>query len=68
MLFGIPTAIWLGFLTIISLFITLSLGIAMHNFKKNVFKYHKFFAFLTGIIAIIHMIFAILLWFFGINV
>jgi hypothetical protein len=66
MLFNIPTAIWLGFITITSLFITLSLGVAMYNFKKNVFRYHRFFAFLTGSLAIIHMIFAILLWFYGV--
>ncbi len=68
MLFNIPTAIWLGIITFISLSITLSFGIAMHHFKKNVFKYHRFFAFFTLSIAIVHAIFAVLLWFFGITV
>lgn len=66
MVFIFPLAIWLGILTIISLFTTLSLGIAMYNFKKDVFKYHRFFAFFTASIAIIHFIFAVLLWFYGI--
>ncbi len=65
MLFNIPTAIWLGIITIISLFITTYFGIAMFYLKKNVFKQHKIFAFFTVSIAIIHLIFAILLWFFG---
>jgi hypothetical protein len=35
-------------------------------FKKNVFKYHRIFAYLTIIFVIIHLVYAILLWFFGI--
>jgi hypothetical protein len=68
MILGIPLAIWLGILTISSLFTTLSLGIAMFYFRKNVFKYHRFFAFLTAFLAIAHLIFAVLLWFYGIRV
>ncbi|MBS3163531.1 hypothetical protein J4427_02470 [Candidatus Woesearchaeota archaeon] len=68
MLLNIPTAIWFGFLTITSLFTTLSLGVAMHYFRKPVFKYHRFFAFLTGTLALIHLIFAFLLWFFGVRI
>lgn len=68
MVFYFPLAIWLGIATIVSLFTTLSLGIALHNFHKNVFRYHRFFAFFTGLMAIIHMIFAILLFFYGIVV
>jgi hypothetical protein len=66
MILNIPLAIWLGFLTISSLFTTVSLGISMFYFRKSVFKYHRFFAFLTASLAIIHLIFAVLLWFFGI--
>ena len=68
MLLNIPTAIWFGFLTFASLIITASLGIAMHVFKKNVFKFHKFFAITTVILAIIHFTLAILLWFYGIRI
>lgn len=66
MIFGIPLAIIFGMATIISVFITASLGIATHIFKKNVFNYHKYFAFLTIILAIIHATLAFLLWFYGI--
>ena len=66
MILGLPLAVWFGILTITSLFTTLSLGIAMHVFKKPVFKYHRFFAFLTGTLAVIHLIFAFMLWFLGI--
>jgi hypothetical protein len=66
MLFNIPFAIWLGILALISFFITLSLGIAMTRFKKKVFKYHRIFSYLTVAIVTIHVIFSILLWFFGI--
>ncbi len=65
---NIPLAIWLGILAFISLFVTLSLGIAMSHFKKKVFKYHRIFSYLTAILVVIHLIFAILLWFFGILV
>jgi hypothetical protein len=67
MLLNIPTAIWFGFLTFASLITTASLGIAVHVFKKNVFNIHRFFAFTTIILAIIHFILAILLWFYGIR-
>jgi len=66
MLLGIPLAIWLGILTISLLSITLSMGIAMVHFQKNVFKYHKFFAYLTIGVAAIHAVTAALLWFFGV--
>lgn len=66
MILGIPLAIWFGILTIISLFITFSLGIAMHVYKKNVFKHHVCFAFTTIFLALVHLILAYLLWFKGI--
>jgi len=67
MILFLPLAIIFGILTIISLFITASLGIALHKFNKNVFKIHMFFAFLTLTLAIIHLILAYLLWFKGLN-
>lgn len=66
MVFGIPLAIWFGVMTIISAGITFSLGIAMHFFRKDVFRYHAFFAFTTIILAIIHAVLAYFLWFKGI--
>lgn len=68
MIFGLPLAIWLGFLTFACLVITVSLGIAMFYFQKPVFKYHRFFAFSTIILAIIHFILAFLLWFMGVSI
>jgi len=66
MVFIFPIAIWFGILTIISAFITASFGIAVHKYNKPVFRYHMFFAFLTLILAIIHLTLAYLLWFKGI--
>ena len=60
MILNIPLAIWFGILTFISLITTGSLGIAMYRFHKPVFKYHRFFAFLTIILAVIHVILNIL--------
>jgi hypothetical protein len=65
MLLDVPTAIWLGIATISSLLITFSLGIAMFYYQKNVFKYHRFFAFLTVALGSVHLVFGVLLWFFG---
>lgn len=62
MVFILPLAIWLGILTIISLFITAGLGIAMHVFSKPVFRWHKFFAGATVVLALLHLVFAYLLW------
>ena len=44
----------LGILTIISLLTTAGFGIAFHRFKKPVFRFHRFFAFLAIILAIAH--------------
>jgi hypothetical protein len=63
MILGIPLTIWLGILTALSLFTTFSLGIALHVFRKNVFKYHRFFAILTVFLVLIHITLAFLLWF-----
>lgn len=68
MILGLPLAIWLGFLTFGSLVTTVSLGVAMHNFQKPVFKYHRFFAFLTITLATIHLILGFLLWFLGVKI
>jgi hypothetical protein len=68
MILNIPLAIWFGFLTIISLFTTLSLGIAMFHFGKDVFRYHRMFALITGTLAIIHLTLGVMLWFFGIMI
>ena len=67
MIAGIPLAIWFGMLTIALVFTTASFGIAVHFFKKNVFRYHKFFAFTTLVVALIHATLAFLLWFYGVN-
>ncbi|MBS3075300.1 hypothetical protein J4429_02455 [Candidatus Pacearchaeota archaeon] len=66
MILNIPLAVWLGILTIISVFITALFGIAVHVFHKNVFKYHKIFAFTSLTLALIHAILAMILWFYRI--
>jgi len=50
---AIPTTVLFGIITIISLFITALLGILMRK-GKQVFKYHRIFAFTTIILAVIH--------------
>ena len=49
----VNTTILLGILTLISLITTVTLGILMRR-GKQVFKYHRFFAYLTLILAINH--------------
>ena len=66
MILGIPLAVWLGFVTLASLITTFSLGIAMHVYRKDVFKFHKFIAFLTIFLVMIHAVLAFFLWFYGI--
>lgn len=68
MILNIPLAIWFGLLTIASLFTTAGLGIAAFKFRKNVFRFHKAFAFLTLTLASIHFVLAVLLWFFGVSI
>ncbi len=64
MLLKIPLAIWLGMLTFIFLVITIILGMLVLKNKVK-FRYHKFFAILTICVAVVHVVFAVLLWFFG---
>jgi len=66
MILGIPLAIWFGILTIICLFVTAIFGAVMFYLKKPVFKYHKAFAGLTCLFAIIHLVLGVLLWFYGV--
>lgn len=66
MIYNLPLAIWFGILTFICLFTTASLGIAVHVFHKNVFRFHKAFAFLTVIFALVHLVLGVMLWFYGI--
>jgi hypothetical protein len=57
--------IWAGILALIALLIQTGLGVAMTVFNKPVLKYHKIFGFILLIVAIIHVVLAIMLWFFG---
>ena len=66
MLLNIPLAIWFGIFTFVSLLVTLSLGIAMVQFHRNVLRYHKASALITGTLASIHFTLAVMLWFFQI--
>lgn len=66
MLLGIPLAVWLGALTFTSLLITLALGVAVQVYKKPLLKKHMLFAKITAVLAVVHVTFAILLWFFGV--
>ncbi len=65
---GLPLMAWLGILTFCSLVTTVSLGVAMHVYKKNVFKYHRFFAITTITIAMAHVTLTTLFVFFGIYI
>lgn len=66
MVFGMSLAAWFGVLTFLSLFTTAGLGIAYHRFHKPVFRFHRFFAFLTVILAMIHAVLVFLMLFYGI--
>ena len=68
MILNIPLAIWSGILTLISLFVTAGLGIAVFKFHKNVFNYHKTAAFITLSFALVHLVLASMMWFFGIMI
>ncbi len=65
MVFLIPLAIWFGFLTFIFFVTALILGTLALKGKVKI-STHRAFAITTLIIALIHIVFAILLWFFGI--
>ena len=68
MLFNVPLAIWLGIVALIILGATMAFGVAMFYFKKKVLKLHRIFAYGAILIVIIHITFAILLWFYGLNI
>ena len=67
MVFGFPIAIWFGIFTFLSLVTTVILGIVFHWYHKPVFRYHKFFAFLTLLLALIHITYVILNIYFRIS-
>jgi uncharacterized membrane protein len=68
MILNIPLAIWFGFATGAFFILTVTFGILFFYFKKPLFPYHKYFAFITIALAVIHIILAVLLWFFGITI
>ena len=51
----LPLTVWLGIFTFISLFTTATFG-RLTRMGKPVFKYHRFFAYLTLILAVIHVV------------
>ncbi len=60
---ALPLTVWLGIFTIISLFITIVFGILMTKGKQT-FKLHKWFAYLTVILAIAHAVLVIYRFYF----
>ena len=62
MILNIPLAIWFGILTITSMFIAVTFALT-HKIKQ-----HKIAARITIALAIIHVVLAVMLWFYGINV
>lgn len=67
MVLGYPLAMWIGIITFISLSLSIAFGIALHKYHKPVFRYHMLFAFLTIILAAIHVILVILMLYFGVS-
>lgn len=65
MILGLPLAIWFGILTFICMFITAGFGVATFKLQKPVFKWHMLFAKITILLAIIHLVLGVMLWFFG---
>ncbi len=65
MILGIPFLVVFGALTFLSLITTASLGVAMIRFGKDVFKAHRFFAFFTLSVAVIHVTLASVFFFTG---
>jgi len=49
----------LGISTIISLFFAAGFGLIFHRLKRPVFRFHKFFAYLTLALATTHAIFVL---------
>jgi hypothetical protein len=60
--FGLTTAAFIGGFVFLSLITTAGLGLALHK-GKPVFKWHRFFAFLTIALAIIHAISVLILYY-----
>jgi len=60
---AIQATIILGILTITSLFITIFFGMRITKGKQGI-KQHKFFAFLTAILALIHAALVIYRYYF----
>ncbi len=63
LIFGLRDTIFFGILTIILLFITAGTGIIFHYFHKPVFRFHRFFAYLTLAVALIHALLVFLAYF-----
>ena len=59
LILGLRDTIFLGILTITSLIITIIMGVMFHYFHRPVFKFHRFFGFLTLAIALIHALLVI---------
>jgi len=57
---GLPLTVWFGIAIVASLFVTAGFGVAFHRFHGPVFRYHRFFAFLTLILALFHLILVVL--------
>jgi hypothetical protein len=63
LIFGKPLIMYLGIITLLSFLITATIGILIVTGKGIPFKWHKFMAFTSLTLALIHGILGILLYF-----
>ena len=68
MIMGMPLVMWLGLLGLILLATTLFLGMKIQKGRYELLVYHVLFAKFTIAIAAIHLIFALLFYFFGVTI
>jgi DMSO/TMAO reductase YedYZ heme-binding membrane subunit len=66
MLFGIPLTVWFGILGFIFILLTLGIAMAISYLKKPYLNYHKLLAIIAFIVILIHVVLAVLWFFFGI--
>ena len=68
MIMGMPLVMWLGLLGLILLGITLILGLKVQKGRYELLVYHMLFAKFLIAIAVVHLIFALLFYFFGVTI
>ena len=66
MLLDVPLAIWVGIVAMAFVILTFMFGLERKRLGQRWFRYHRYLAYASIVLLLVHAVLAFMLWFMGI--